>query len=127
MGTIQLLVVEDNKNDIELLTYALKKAGINFDLRQVQTEEELVEALQTQRPDLVLSDNSLPRLDGERALEIVKAQNSDIPFVVFSGASQERFEEMKAKGAAECVSKVDLNLLPGVILKTINNMSVPKS
>src|SRR5947208_1589797 len=119
MNPIQLLIVEDSKNDVELLSYTLKKARIDFILRQVQTEEELVQALNETRPDIVLSDNSLPRLDGERAYDIVHAFASEIPFVVFSGAVPEKFQAIKALGVSHRVSKKDLDLMPDLILRTI--------
>ena len=119
MATINLLAIEDSKNDIELLRYTLKKAGIDFVLKQVQTEEELRIELSSDWANLILSDNSLPKLDGDHAFDIVRAHSPSLPFIVFSGAPEERIQAMKDKGAAHCIAKSDLNLLPNLILECL--------
>ena len=67
---LQLVVVEDSENDAELLARNLAKAGLDIVIHRVETEPDLVRALQEIRPDVILSDFSLPQFDGLRALAI---------------------------------------------------------
>lgn len=121
--TIRLLIIEDNKNDVELFKYTLKKAKLDFVLKQVETEEELLKELADSPPDLIFSDNSLPRLDGSFALDLVQSNRPEIPFILLSGgATDERIQAMKEKGAAYCLSKDNLDLVPNLILKFIETI-----
>ena len=65
---IRILFVEDQLADTERALYQLKRAGVAYDWRRVETEQTLISALHDFSPDLVLSDFSLPRFDGLSAL-----------------------------------------------------------
>ena len=64
----RILIVEDAALDAELMERALLEAGLRFEAKRVETAPELLEALHNFRPDVVLSDFNLPRLDGMTAL-----------------------------------------------------------
>ena len=88
-----ILLVEDNPDDMELTRIAMMDAGLDVDLEWVTDGSEALEYLQQQgtftaarRPDLVLLDLNLPRLDGRELLRIVKADAGlcSIPVVVLT-------------------------------------------
>ena len=85
---IRILLVEDSRNDAELILLQLKKDGLDADCKQVKKEDEFIAAL-AWPPDLILSDYSLPQFSGPRALEIIKEKNQDIPFILVSSAADE--------------------------------------
>ena len=59
---VRLLLIEDLEVDAERALYQLKRAGIHCDWLRVQTGPELLEALEDFRPDVILSDFSLPQI-----------------------------------------------------------------
>ena len=63
----KILIVENSRADVELIEYELKKAGIDFVIEVVQTEQAYGESLKTFAPDIILSDYSFPSFDGEMA------------------------------------------------------------
>ncbi|MBK7993945.1 MAG: PAS domain S-box protein [Blastocatellia bacterium] len=82
---IRILVVEDDHLDAEFLIRALKNAGFIPTWERVDAEEDFLEHLRDDL-DIILSDYQLPQFSGIRALELLKASNLEIPFIIVSGA-----------------------------------------
>ncbi|MGB0652804.1 MAG: response regulator [Thermoplasmatota archaeon] len=88
-----VLLVEDNPADARLMKEAIDLAGLPVDLHHVADGEEALGFLQGTdgpgkmlRPDLVLLDLNLPRLDGREVLRTMKDDASlrRIPVVVLT-------------------------------------------
>jgi signal transduction histidine kinase len=84
-SNLKILVLEDSKNDADLIHRQLKKAGLNFTSKIVQAREEYEDALQNFAPDIILSDYSLPAFDAVTAFRIKQNKSPDIPFIIVSG------------------------------------------
>jgi signal transduction histidine kinase len=116
---LRLLLVEDSDDDAELAIYRLRKAGINFQLHRVETEEAFRRAL-ADPVDLVISDFSLPQFGATVALEILKNENPDIPLIIISGAIGEETAVTAIKnGAIDYVLKDRLARLPQAVLQGV--------
>jgi len=81
---LRLLLVEDSEEDELLLVRELSRAGYTVDVLRVWTPEELQAALPGTW-DVVISDWSMPRLDGLEAYRIVRNSDKEIPFIIVSG------------------------------------------
>ena len=102
---MQLLIVEDNVSDAELTVRQLRAAGIDCTWTRVATEAAFRDALLS-RPDLIISDCTLPGFDGVSAFAIAAAETPEIPFVFVSGTlGDERAREALKHGAAGYVAK----------------------
>ena len=101
MNEKALLLVEDNPDDLELALLALKESNI---LNPVVVARDGVEALDylfgagkwagrdsSQRPQIILLDLKLPKLDGLDVLERLRAdpRTALIPVVVLTSSSEE--------------------------------------
>jgi PAS domain S-box-containing protein len=105
-GKIKILLVEDNLNDCELLQRELKKGGLNFLLKVVQTEEAYEYELKNYTPEVILSDLSLPSFDGRSAFLIKESVAPDIPFIVVSGVTEDdKMIELIKNGVTDYVLK----------------------
>ena len=62
----RVLLVEDVAYEAELVIHQLQRAGLKFDWRRVETEDELRSSLSEFAPDIILSDFNLPQFDGIR-------------------------------------------------------------
>src|SRR5262249_43382938 len=82
---VKVVVVEDSTTDFELVRRHLARSRSDCTLHRVETEAELIKALHDIRPDLILSDFSMPRFDGLRALEIATVYAPEVPFIFVSG------------------------------------------
>jgi signal transduction histidine kinase len=103
---VRLLFVEDSPEDAEILQRDLQKGGLDFVSNRVQTREQIIEALRELSPDLVISDYTLPRLDGMTALRTVREIAPQVPFIFVSGTiGEERAIEALKGGATDYVLK----------------------
>jgi diguanylate cyclase (GGDEF)-like protein len=101
-----ILIVEDVAAEAEIAAYHLKAAGLQCTLRRVEHEDEFREALTRWRPNVVLSDFTLPQFDGMEALEIAATLAPDVPFLFVSGTiGEERAIQALKRGAIDYVLK----------------------
>jgi len=102
---IEILLVEDNKNDAELLMHDLTRAGFDPRWNRVDTELDYLVKL---RPDLdiIISDFTMPSFNGMRALELLKSRDYDVPFIMVSGTmGEERAVAALKLGATDYLMK----------------------
>jgi signal transduction histidine kinase len=106
MKPLKILWVEDSEEDTELEERELRKGGLEFVSKRVQTKPDLVQALREFKPDLVISDYSLPGIDGMAVLRLVRDVSLDLPFIFVSGTiGEERAIESLKGGATDYVVK----------------------
>jgi CheY-like chemotaxis protein len=95
---IQILLVEDNPGDVRLTKEALRGAKVANELHVVGDGEEAIDFLRQRgrhggapRPDIVLLDLNLPRIDGVEVLADIKsdADLAKIPIIVLTSSSAE--------------------------------------
>jgi CheY-like chemotaxis protein len=98
MSDIQILLVEDNPGDVRLTVEALRDAKVANELHVVGNGEEAIDFLRQQgahagapRPDIVLLDLNLPRLDGRDVLADIKSDPNltTIPIIVLTSSTAE--------------------------------------
>jgi len=125
--TIRVLIIEDNEDDTILEIDELISGGYNIDYKQVQTRDELIDALENNNWDCIISDFSMPQFSGLEALAIVKKTNIDIPFILVSGAMGEEtaVSAMKA-GAHDYIMKNNLKRLIPAFERELREVEVRK-
>jgi PAS domain S-box-containing protein len=118
---LRLLMVDDNREDGELMLASLKRAGyvLSFDI--VDLPQIFREKLQQSEYDLIVSDHNLRTWTGLDALDMLRQSRKDIPFIVVTGTlGDEAAVDYIKRGAADYILKHRLNLLPlavGHVLK----------
>jgi PAS domain S-box-containing protein len=109
---LRILILEDVPADAELIEHELRKNGLVFASKLVDTKESFLKALDDFQPILILSDYKLPAFDGLEALKIVRERYPDIPFILVTGELGEEFAiETLKKGARDYVLKNNLKRL----------------
>ena len=68
----QILIVEDNPQSLELITYLLGAAG--HAVHSAQTGHQALDAARTRNLDLILLDLQLPDLDGYEVLRTLRGE-----------------------------------------------------
>lgn len=95
----RILLVEDNPGDVRLVREALRLGEVSHQLHVVRDGVAALEFLQCRgdyadasRPDLVLLDLNLPRMDGKTLLQLIKADDAlhRIPVVVLTTSSNQQ-------------------------------------
>lgn len=74
MSKGRILVVEDNLDNMTLITDVLQSLG--YEAILARDGEEGVKMAGTEKPDLVLMDLSLPKMDGWTATRLIKADEN---------------------------------------------------
>src|SRR6267154_2728328 len=113
---LRILLAEDSETDAELVLRELKRGGLDFQSRRVQTESDFRRELDQFQPHLVISDFSMPQFSGRSALAIAREFRADIPFIFISGTIGENVAvDMMKAGANDYVMKNNLaRLLPAL-------------
>lgn len=93
-----ILLVEDNEGEARLVMEALKGGSLRVELRHVRDGVEAMQFLNHEgrfkdalRPDLILLDLNMPRMDGREVLDKIRQQNnlSSIPVIVLTTSRSE--------------------------------------
>jgi len=113
---LAVLIVEDVESDAQLLVRMLTKAGYALTFERVDSAAQIRRALEKQAWEMVISDFSMPGLDGFAALKVVQETGLDIPFIAVSGTmGEETAVAMMKAGAHDYVMKGNLaRLAPAV-------------
>lgn len=104
---IRVLVVDDNP---QLTEVAKQYFGASFDDITVTTAnrvEEAVEMLRNQSFDCIVSDLQMPAISGLDFLKVVRSEDSEIPFLLFT-----------ARGSEEVASEAIESDVTGYVIKS---------
>src|SRR4029078_8816156 len=88
MDKLQILVLEDVEDDAKLITRALRDGGLAFSAERGETREDFLQALEEQRPDVILADYKLPHFDGRSALQLASERRPRAPVRGVEGAAR---------------------------------------
>ena len=118
---ISVVVVEDSPHDARFLIRALEKTGYAVTWEQTADAKGLRALLRARAWDMVFSDHNMPEFSGQEALEIVRAHDPHLPFVLVSGAIGEACAVALIKaGASDYLSKEHLSLAGHVVARVLN-------
>jgi chemotaxis family two-component system response regulator Rcp1 len=131
MEAIEILLVEDNPGDIRLTQEALKDSKVFNTLHVVRDGVEAMAFLfreppyeDAPRPDIILLDLNLPRMDGRGVLEEIKKDGDlrRIPVVILttSEADEDIIRTYDLHANCYITKPVDLNRFV-TIVKTIES------
>ena len=115
-----VLVADDNA---DMLDYVRRLLAARYEVEAVADGQAALDAARARRPDLILTDVMMPRLDGFGLLQAIRADGAlrDVPVVLLSARAG---EEAKVEGleagaddyllkpfsARELIARVDANL-----------------
>jgi two-component system, cell cycle response regulator DivK len=107
---MKILIVEDSKPQRGILQTALEQAG--YTILEAADGREGLEVARKGKPDLILLDMLLPRMDGPSVLAALKKDpaTAHIPVVAISGLSQKNEEKITGAGAAAFYQKPESGL-----------------
>jgi len=104
--TGEILIVDDEPNIVLSLEYLMKKEG--YQVRTASNGEEALHALQESKPDLVLLDVMMPRMDGYEVCQVVRSDPklSSVRIIMLTAKGREiEREKGLALGADDYVTK----------------------
>lgn len=110
----KILIVEDNQDNRELLIKILKVKG--FRIIEAVDGEDALQKVSIERPDLILMDISIPKIDGYEVTRRLKNQPDfqDIPIIALTAHAMKGDREKALKAGCD-----------GYITKPINIRELP--
>ena len=116
----KILLTDDEPNILKVVAVRLKTQ--NYDVITAGDGETALNLVKEHRPDLILLDITLPKLNGYEVCEILKkdAAYKDIPVVLFSARAQQADKDAGMEhGADAYISKP---FEPQQLLETIKTL-----
>lgn len=122
---VRVLIVEDSKDDADLMVRYLRKGGFRPKSQRVESAEGLTDALKKEPWDILLCDHNMPGFDSIQALRILNKSEADIPFLLISDAiPNDIATTLKKQGAKATLSKHEMGqLVPAVVKELQFSMS----
>lgn len=101
----KILIVEDDSLVVKIISFLLEKEG--FAVVVAVDGNEGIEALDSEKPDLILMDIMLPYKSGLEITSIAKQKSPNIPIIVISslGLIDETIQDAISLGVSSVVSK----------------------
>lgn len=84
---MKILVIEDERDIRQLVSYALKSEG--HDVTEAGTVDDAENKVLKEDWDLVVSDVMLPHLGGFEIVELVKARGNNTPVILLTGLDKD--------------------------------------
>lgn len=113
---LKILLLEDSRLDAEIIERLLVKEISHCEFKLAMNKKAFLGALDEFIPDVILSDNSLPRFNATEALAIVRDRSWDVPFILITGTVSEEYAAGIIKqGADDYILKDRMARLPGAI------------
>jgi PAS domain S-box-containing protein/diguanylate cyclase (GGDEF)-like protein len=128
MQPVRLVLVEDMPMEAEIAIRQLESGGFSCSWKRVDSEAKLRNALAEARPDLILSDFTLPGFDGISALDIAHEVSPDTPFIFLSGTiGEERAIDALQRGAYDYVLKTNMARLVPAVRRALDDSSIRRA
>jgi len=86
---MKVLLLENNPDDQKLIRKEIEKYYKDYELIIVENRKDFIKTLSSNKPDIVLSNYSLPDIDAKTALKITHQYYPLLPFIVIIGTTSE--------------------------------------
>jgi excisionase family DNA binding protein len=106
-GKRKILIVDDDKQLVELIQDALERDG-RFEIRTVNNGFDAGVTLMEYHPDLIVLDVMLPDINGKQVCQKVRSDKAmdDVRILCISGMVEaDKIDDLKAAGANDFVGK----------------------
>ncbi len=117
MASKKILLVEDNVVNMRLVKLTLKNQ--QYDFIEATNGEDAIELADEHKPDLIILDIQLPKMDGYEVARVLKSKESlrNIPIIALTAHAMKGDEErVLSAGCDAYVSKpLDTNKFRGLV------------
>ena len=89
---LKILLVDDDHEEAELFTAALKSLNENIQLTHAEHCIDLLESIRKHKPDIVFMDINMPFLNGMECLKAVRAEAefTKLPIIMYSTSNSQK-------------------------------------
>jgi signal transduction histidine kinase len=120
---LRVLMVEDSEDDAALLGRQLRRGGYEVTFQRVDSSAAMSAAIEREKWDLVICDYSMPHFSGTDALKLLRAKDSEVPFIFVSGTiGEETAVDALKLGAQDYLMKDNLKRLVPAIQRELRQV-----
>lgn len=104
---MKILVADDSRVMRQIVIRTLRQAGFDdHDIVEAEDGRDAFDKVQSESPDLVLSDWNMPNMSGLECLEALRSSGSSVPFgFVTTEGSPEMRDKAAGAGALFLIAK----------------------
>jgi CheY-like chemotaxis protein len=121
----RILVIEDNENNMKLITFLLEKHG--YIILRAETGKKGIELALRENPDFVLLDIQLPDMNGLDVLDSIRKSRSEKEIPVIAITSYAMSGDRERLLAAGCNGYIEKPIDPTFIMEQIRQVVNRKS
>jgi len=116
----RILVVDDEVQLVEMVKIRLEANG--YEILSAYDGQEALDKARKEKPDLIVLDLMLPKLDGYKVCRMIKFDDryKNIPIILFSARAQESDKEMGIQVGADAY--ITKPFEPQVLLSKIKEL-----
>jgi DNA-binding NtrC family response regulator len=118
----RILIIDDDEDHRTLVRAML--TSLKHEVDEAKDGAEGLRVVGKRHPDVVVTDISMPGLDGHAVISAIRRQHANVPVIAISGGSKVPKDELLAKaaslGAAEVIVKpFEFRQLAGAVTRAL--------
>ncbi len=117
---MKVLVIEDNPDNLRLITYALKRAG--YEVISAGTGEEGIDLAIKERPYFIIMDINLPGIDGIEATRRIRSSEIDGKIPIIAITSYAMMGDREKALEAGCTGYIEKPIDPLTVMEKIHKI-----
>jgi len=94
MAKIKVLLIDDERDFVEIMSARIESWG--YEVITALNAEEGIDILKLKKPDIIILDYMMPKMDGLATLKEIRAINNEVPVIMFTA-----HPDMKSARVAE--------------------------
>lgn len=114
------LIIEDNQDNLQLITYALKRAG--YEVLAAETGEEGIDMALRETPFFIIMDIALPGIDGLEATRRIRNSEIDGSIPIIAITSNALAGDREKALAAGCNGYFEKPINPLTVMDRIDEI-----
>jgi len=113
----RILVVEDNENNMYLISFILKKNG--YEVIEARTGVQGLELAIKEKPDLIIMDIQLPDIDGLETTKRIRKSEGDGKIPIVALTSHAMVGDKERALAAGCTGYIEKPINPDTFMAEV--------
>lgn len=119
--SLKILIVEDDEQTRFLYSVKLK----DYQIEKARNGEDGFEKYLSFKPDIILTDLSMPKMDGTEMVAKIREQGDKIPVIVITGADNKSSENAKKARDAGANAVLQKPFTKDALLECIFDLVTP--
>ncbi len=117
---LRILHLDNDRESLRKVVQCIRDSRYKAEVQSITTRNELIRMLSQFKPDLLISEYTLPGFNGDFVIEQVRAYDIDLPILFLSDSlDEEKCLNILDKGAWDVISKLHYAILEKSIYQAL--------